>query len=85
MLVLNPVLDPELGVLRLPAAEGRYHDNAEIMVSDRHRNKWFGRPLKAWCAGDAAAAWITTFLHKRDSRLGTTGPWGQCCTKKKPV
>ena len=53
---MNPVLDPELGVLRLPAAEGRHHDNAEIMVSDRHRNKWLGRPLKAWCAGDAAVA-----------------------------
>ena len=44
-LVLTAPADPELPALRLPVAEEAYGGNATVMVSDRHSNKWFGRPL----------------------------------------
>jgi len=51
--------------LILPLAEDWYRgtEHPEVMVSDRHKSLWFGRPLKGRCAGAEAAAWITSFIH----------------------
>jgi len=65
---------PELGELRLPLAESAYTSGRRVLVSDRHRNRWFGRALSGYCAGDDAAEWITRFIHlhnrvSRDERF----------------
>merc|ERR1712150_100857 len=43
-------LCPDLDPLLLPLEEQQYWDNEQVVVCDRMRNNWFGRPIVARCA-----------------------------------
>lgn len=49
--------------LKLPLPVYKYADADQVCVSDRHRDKWFGKPLAARHCGSAAARWITAFIR----------------------
>jgi hypothetical protein len=65
-MVLSSPEDEDLGELRLPISPLAYASATAITVTDRHSNKWFGNPLPARCAGDAASLWVTSFLRKHN-------------------
>ena len=55
-----------------------YADHEEVAVSDRHADKWFGKPLAARCAGPEAAEWISNFvLYYEHAFAGTLTMTGQ--------
>lgn len=56
--------------LVLPVAEDWYtgSEHPDVVVSDRYKSLWFGKPLVGMkCAGPTAARWITSFIHKHNS------------------
>ncbi len=65
-LVLTAPAETALPPLLLPLDEDAYTDLDGGEVSDRHNHKWFGKPLLARYAGDAAAEWITNFCTYYD-------------------
>ena len=73
-LVLSAPEEAGLPPLSLPLDEAAYMDSlhSEVIVMDRHKGKWFGRPLHVRSAGDDAAAWIEAFfLHYEQAWAGT--------------
>ena len=77
-LVLTAPAETGLAPLRLPLAEEAYDEQDGGEVSDRHNHKWFGKPLAARYAGDAAAEWITSFCAYYDALwAGTLTVTGQ--------
>lgn len=65
-LVLHAPAETALPPLRLPLDEEAYTDRGGDVVSDRHDHKWYGKPLRARYAGDAAAEWVTAFCAYYD-------------------
>ena len=64
--------------LSLPLAEAAYADRKEVAVTDRHKGKWFGRPLHVRSAGPFAASWIEAFiLHYEQAWAGTLSATGR--------
>mmetsp|Transcript_16133 Transcript_16133/g.31567 ORF Transcript_16133/g.31567 Transcript_16133/m.31567 type:complete len:332 (+) Transcript_16133:2-997(+) len=61
--------EPGVSSLTLPVTEDWYtgSEHPEVIVSDRHKSMWFGRPLTGRCAGAEAETWITNFIHSHNS------------------
>lgn len=67
VLVLTAPAETALPPLPLPLDEKAYAELDSGQVSDRHNHKWFGKPLAARYAGDAAAEWITELCAYYDT------------------
>lgn len=83
-IMLSAPAETALPPLLLPLDEQAYAEQDGGKVSDRHNHKWFGKPLAARYAGDAAATWITDFCAYYD-RLWAASNVETCSSESPPL